>query len=193
MKRTTLINGQSARNGMAIVTVMAFSTILLILGITYLKTFSQSTITGKLQLEQVQSEFFAKGIQNIALFKIKRYPDFFLRSYRSRIYYKRLAAGEALEPALVDPEPNPSPFARFTGVFPGKTQDLLSDLSDAEDAALRFSEPVAIATYSTAFSLMSSDDFKRAFIEITVHTRLTGSDVVNTYRKSLDASQTARL
>jgi len=183
---------RSARRGMAILVVLSFTTILMILGVTYLKSFSQSTVTSKLQLETVQSEFFARGVQNIALFKVKRYPDFLFRSYRYKVYHDRLAAGEALEAPVV-PVQTPAPFAKFTGVFTGQDRDILNNIPDGENAMLRFTEPLRIATYSTQFSLMSADDFKRAFVEISVSVQLEGKNLVNTYRKSLDASQTARL
>ncbi|MDD3148922.1 MAG: hypothetical protein PHD82_16635 [Candidatus Riflebacteria bacterium] len=181
------------RSGMAIMVVLSIASILLLLGVAYLKSFSQSTVTGKLQLDQIQSEFFARGLQNIALFKIKRYPDFFLRSYRHMVYHRRIAAGEGgLEPPLV-PAPNPMPFTKFTGIYPGNPRDLLNHLPDGIDTATGFSEPLDIATWSTQFSLLSAEDFNRGFIEIVVNLQLEGKATVNTYRMSLDASQTARL
>ncbi len=183
----------NARSGMAIMVVLSIASILLLLGVAYLKSFSQSTVTGKLQLDQIQSEFFARGIQNIALFKIKRYPDFFLRSYRHMIYHKRIAAGDAGLGVPIIPAPDPSPFAKFTGVYAGNPRDILNHLPDATDQATGFSEPLKIATWSTQFSLLSADDFKRGFIEIVVNLQLEGKATVNTYRMSLDASQTARL
>lgn len=181
------------RAGMAIMVVLSIASVLMVLGVTYLKSFSQSTVTGKLQLDQIQSEFFARGIQNIALFKIKRYPDFFLRAYRHKIYHERLAAGDAtLDPPLV-PAPVPPPFAKFTGLYPGHSRDLLNHIPDGTNNSTKFTEPLSIATYSTQFSLLSADDFKRGFIEITVNLQLVGKDVISSYKISLDASQTARL
>ncbi len=175
---------------MAIVIVLSFCTILLILGVSYLQSFSQSTVSSGLQLDHIQSEFFARGVQNIALFKIKRYPDFFLRAYRYQIHHNRILAGEALEPLIV-PMPDPSPLQRFVGRYPARPRDILNHITDAENAAIGFTTPLRIATYSTEFSLMSSDDFNRAFIEITVNLQLEGKNVVNSYRKSITASQTA--
>lgn len=183
----------SKRAGMAIMVVLSIASILLLLGITYLKSFSQSTATSKLQLDQIQADFFARGIQNIALFKVKRYPDFFLRAYRHMVYHRRLNAGETGLGAPIVPAPNPLPFVKFMGAYPGNTRDILNHIPDATDSQDKFTEPLKIATYSTQFSLLSADDFKRGFIEIIVNLQLEGKKVVGTYRMSLDASQTARL
>ncbi|NCB38187.1 MAG: hypothetical protein EOM80_05395 [Erysipelotrichia bacterium] len=184
---------KKTRTGMALVLVLAISTVLLILGVSYLKTFSNSTQVGKLQLDQVQSEFFARGIQNIALFKIKRYPDFFLRSYRYHVYQARVNAGDDTVPAPIAAFPNPAPFAKFVGIYPGNTRDLLQHIPDADNTEWGFTEPLRIATYSTSFSLRSADDFKRGFIEITVYLQLDGRNLINKYQISIDASQTARI
>ncbi|EKD82414.1 MAG: hypothetical protein ACD_39C01313G0003 [uncultured bacterium] len=189
-----LKNSDNARrNGMALVIVLAFSSILLVLGVVYLRTFSQTTHISGLQLDQIQAEFFARGMQNIALFKIKRYPDFFLRAYRYHIYQNRVNAGDPdMLPPLV-PFPNPTPFQKFTGVYGGRTNDLLHHLDPVEDGALQFTTPLQIATWSTSFNLRSADDFKRGFIEIDVYVQMEGRDLVSRYRMSLDASQTSRL
>lgn len=179
--------------GMAIMVVLSIASVLLLLGLTYLKSFSQSTVTGKLQLDQIQADFFARGIQNIALFKVKRYPDFFLRAYRYKIYQDRLAAGEVgLDPPIAPPVV-PPPFSKFTGIYLGHERDILNNIPDATDNLTEFTKPIRVATYSTQFSLLSADDFKRGFIEITVNLQLEGKDIIGTYKMSLDASQTARL
>ncbi len=183
---------RARRNGMALVIVLAFSAILLILGTVYLRTFSQTTHISGLHLDSIQSEFFAKGLQNIALFKIKRYPDFFLRSFRYHIYQQRVNAGEPDIPQPLVPFSNPSPFAKFTGVHAGRTDDILHNLNDTDDNAWGFTTPLEIATWSTSFNLRSSGDFKRAFIEIDVNVQMASRDLVSHYRMSVDASQTAR-
>jgi len=178
---------------MALVIVLAFSAILLMLGTVYLKTFSQTTHLSSLQIDHIQAEFFAKGIQNIALYKVKRFPDFFLRSYRHYIYQKRVNAGDPDVPAPLVPFPNPSPFQKFTGAYAGHTQDLLHHLPADDDSAWGFTEPLRVATWSTVFNLRSSFDFNRSFIEIDVNVQMQGRDSVSRYRMSLDASQTSRL
>ena len=80
----------SNRRAMAILVVICLSTVILVLGTVYMKTYTDSAPVSKLQLDRVQADFFAKGIQNIALLKIKKYPDFFIRSYRQHIYQKRV-------------------------------------------------------------------------------------------------------
>ncbi|HAE37046.1 MAG TPA: hypothetical protein DCG57_00215 [Candidatus Riflebacteria bacterium] len=183
----------SRRNGMALVIVLAFSTILLILGVVYLRTFSQSTHISGLQLDQIQAEFFARGMQNIATFKIKRYPDFFLRSYRYHVYQNRVNTGDSSVPPPLVPFTNPSPFQKFTGAYPGRTNDLLHHMHPTEDNTLGFTTPLKVATWSTTFNLRSAEDFNRAFIEIDVYVRMEGRDLVSQYRMSLDASQTRKI
>jgi len=183
----------SRRNGMALVIVLAFSAILLVLGIVYLRTFSQTTHVTRLQIDHLQAEFFARGIQNIALFKIKRFPDFFLRSYRYHVYKKRRESGDTSVPEPIRPFESISPFEKFTGVYSGRTNDILHHLLPGDDSAWRFTEPLNIATWSTNFNLRSSEDFNRAFIEIDVHVQMTGRDNVGHYKMSLDASQTSKL
>jgi len=184
----------SRRNGMALVIVLAFSAILMVLGTAYLKTFRSTTHVSSLQIDQIQAEFFAKGMQNIALFKVKRFPDFFLRSFRHHIYRQRYEASDPEVEEPIQPFTNdPTPFQKFTGVYAGRTNDILHHLSDAEDTAWGFTSPVKIATWSTSFSLRSSEDFKRAFVEIDVNVQMEDRDNVAVYRMSIDASQTRKL
>ncbi|OGK07371.1 MAG: hypothetical protein A2W80_02185 [Candidatus Riflebacteria bacterium GWC2_50_8] len=190
---TVKYGDNSRRNGMALVIVLAFSSILLVLGVVYLRTFSQSTHISGLQLDQIQAEFFARGMQNIATFKIKRFPDFFLRAYRYHVYQNRVNAGDTDVSPPSNPFPNPSPFQKFTGAYPGRTNDLLQHMHPTEDSTLGFSTPLKVATWSTSFNLRSAEDFNRAFIEIDVYVQMEGRDLVSQYRMSLDASQTRKL
>ena len=192
MKKKSFQSISQQRSGMAIMIVLAFCSMILILGISYLKSFSNSTASSKLQLEQVQADFFAKGIQNIALLKVKKYPDFFLRSFRHKVYHERLAKGETLPPPIA-PEPNPKPFDKFTGRYAGHSRDLLNHIPSSIDQTIKFTAPLKLATYSTQFSLLSANDFKRGFIEIKVDLQLQGKNLVRSYRVSVDASHTAIL
>ncbi len=179
----------SRRNGMALVIVLAFSAILLVLGTVYLRTFSQTTHVSRIQIENIQAEFFARGLQNIALYKVKRFPDYFLRSYRYYAYKKRVDAGDPDVSPPIRSFENPSPFEMFSG----RDGDILQHLNSGDDTAWQFTAPLQIATWSTTFNLRSSEDFNRAFIEIDVYIRMEGRDNVGHYRMSLDASQTSAL
>lgn len=181
------------RNGMALIIVLVFSSVLLVLGIVYLRSFSQTTQLSRMQIDHLQAEFFARGIQNIALFKIKRFPDFFLRSYRYHVYKQRRDAGDPLVEPPLRPFENPTPFERFTGVHAGRPNDVLHHLAAGDDAAWKFTAPLNIATWSTSFNLRSAEDFNRAYIEIDVHVQMQDNANVAHYRMSLDASQTSQL
>jgi len=184
-----VVPADARRNGMALIIVLVFSSVLLVLGIVYLRSFSQTTQLSRMQIDHLQAEFFARGIQNIALFKIKRFPDFFLRSYRYHVYKKRRDAGDlTVEPPL-RPFETPTPFERFTG----RPNDVLHHLAAGDDTAWQFTTPLNIATWSTSFNLRSSEDFNRAYIEIDVHVQMQGNANVSHYRLSLDASQTSQL
>ncbi|PKL49917.1 MAG: hypothetical protein CVV42_04465 [Candidatus Riflebacteria bacterium HGW-Riflebacteria-2] len=187
------VSNNARRNGMALVIVLAFSSVLLVLGVVYLRSFSQTTQISRMQIDHLQAEFFARGIQNIALFKIKRFPDFFLRSYRYHIYKKRRDAGDPLVEPPIRPFEAPTPFEKFTGVHAGRPNDILHHLAAGDDADWQFTAPLNIATWSTSFNLRSSEDFNRAYIEIDVHVQMQGNDNVAHYRMSLDASQTSQL
>ena len=187
MKR--LLPDNSRRNGMALIIVLAFSAILLVLGTVYLRTFTQAAHVSKIQIDNIQAEFFARGIQNIALYKVKRFPDFYLRAYRYQAYNRRVGAGDPDVSQPIRPFEKPSPFERFTGA----AGDILQNLNDGDDTAWQFTAPLRIATWSTTFNLRSSEDFNRAYIEIDVYVQMEGRDNVAQFRMSLDASQTSAL
>ena len=77
-----LIRLKRKRAGMALFVTASISVVLLVAGLAFLKSFSDSTPTSKAQLDRIQADFFARGIQNLALLKIKLYPDYFVRERR---------------------------------------------------------------------------------------------------------------
>ena len=147
------------KRGMAIVIVLCLSSIIFILGTIYVKAYKDTTPVSRLQLDRIQADFFAKGIQNIALFKIKKYPDFFIRSYRYR------SSGSTPELSI--------PYNNFLGNSSGILQnDYIGD----------FMEPLEIATYSTGIKLINSKDFQSEAIEIVVNVKFKDKDAINTYK-----------
>ena len=149
---------KNKKSGMAIVIVLCFSAIILVLGTVYVKSYTATSPVSKLQLDRIQADFLAKGIQNIALFKIKKYPDFFVRSYR---YYASNAPGSNV------------PYNNFLGNSGGILQNQYT--SD-------FIEPISVATYSTGIRLINSKDFQSEAMEIVVNVKLKDKGAVNTYK-----------
>ncbi|MDD3001676.1 MAG: hypothetical protein PHF29_07970 [Candidatus Riflebacteria bacterium] len=175
----------SKRRAMAILVVICLSTVILMLGMVYMKTYTDSAPASKLQLDRVQADFLAKGIQNIALLKIKKYPDFFIRSYRQHIYQKRVLT-EGLPDLKPEQKTLPTPFELFMGRNPmsGDYDGVLNNLDDND-----FFSPVEVASYSTDIAILSSQDFTKDFFEVTVHVQLKGKKAINTYKTSVAASK----
>lgn len=175
----------SNRRAMAILVVICLSTVILILGTVYMKTYTDSAPVSKLQLDRVQADFFAKGIQNIALLKIKKYPDFFIRSYRQHIYQKRVLT-EGLPDLKPEQKTLPTPFESFMEKNPmsGDYEGVLNNIDDND-----FVSPLEIATYSTDISILSSQDFTKDFLELSVHVQMKGKKTINTYKTSVAASK----
>lgn len=158
------------KNGMAIVTVLCVASIIMALGTIYVRHYSQTSPEAKLQYDRIQADFFAKGIQNIALYKIKKYPDFFIRSYRQYIYWKRTMSDASLPKLTAEQETNPMPFIAFmnNGVLAG-------------DYSNDFVEPLEHPVYTTDIALISSKDFQSESIKISVDLKLNESRPANKY------------
>jgi len=161
---------------MALVVVLAFSSVLLILGSAYLKTFRHGTTVSQKQLEQIQSEYFAQGIQRIAVLKFKKFSPHFYRAYRYQMARDR---GEALTNNYT-----PTPLEYFHGIG----ENVLQNFSDSA-----FEAPLNIASYSTRYSMVKINEFNRDVLQITVKVKLEGIPNEFTYRTSVDASRTAIL
>lgn len=171
---------------------LAISAIILMLGIIYIDVFRHGSQVSTMQLEDIQAEFFARGIQNIGLLKIKRFPDFFLRSYRHSVYQARFDAGDIGVDAPLFGFPDPSPYERFLGVYAGRDNDVLNNISAADDTSWGFTEPLNIASYTTDINLVTSEDFTHGYIELTVMVLIEGSNASKIYRFSVASEQVAR-
>lgn len=161
---------------MALVVVLAFSTVLLILGSAYLNSFKQGRGTTERQLDQIQMEYFAQGIQRIALMKFKKHSPAFYRAYRYQMAKDR---GESLTNNY-----SPTPLEKFHGQGHNVLQH-----SSSED----FKSPLKIASYSTVYTMSKSDEFNRDLLQITVYVQLTATGPVSVYRASFEASRTLLL
>ncbi len=175
------------KSGMAIFIVLSISIILAVVGAAYLNSFRDLSSEQNFTLDRIQAEYFARGIQNIVLYKINQYPDYFIRAYRLQKYKERLDAGEVTQP-LLKTYPDPPPFTRFLtdGVLYGEG-GILINWNDAN-----FKSPLRnIASYSTDIRITSAQDFGKNYIEITVYVNsIVGKRNITTpYTVSLEATQ----
>lgn len=165
------------KNGMAIVTVLCIAAIILALGSIYVKIFTNTAPAAKLQYDRIQADFLAKGIQNIAVYKIKKYPDFFIRSYRQYIYWQRTKTEPSLPKLDAKQTQLPMPYESFLGKGSGLKEGILMG-----DYTKDFIEPLENPTYTTDISLISSKDFQTESIEISVDLKLSDNRPVNNYK-----------
>jgi len=161
---------------MALVIVLAFSAVLLILGTTYLGTFKQGRGVTEKQIDQIQMEYFAQGIQRIALMKFKKYSPHFYRAYKYQMAKNR---GETLTNNY-----SPTPMAKFHGEGNNVLQH--SDVAD-------FQSPLTIASYSTVYTMNKCDEFNKDIIQIMVYVQLKTGGPISSYKASFDASRTVLL
>ncbi len=168
---------KNKKNGMAIVIVLCIASVVLVLGTVYVKHYSQTAPEAKLQYDRIQADFFAKGIQNIALFKIKKYPDFFIRSYRQYIYWKRTQTESDLPKLDAQQTTSPMPYEAFMGNGSGRKEGILQGEYTSD-----FVEPLEGPIYTTDISLISSKDFQTESIEISVDMQLNENRPVNNYK-----------
>ena len=147
------------------------------LGTIYVKHYSQTAPEAKLQYDRIQADFLAKGIQNIALFKIKKYPDFFIRSYRQYVYWKRTQTESGLPKLDAEQATLPMPYEYFLGNGSGLKEGILMG-----DYTTDFIEPLKNPIYATDISLISSKDFQTESIQISVDLQLDENRPVNNYK-----------
>ncbi len=146
------------KKGMAIVIVLLFSSILLAYGSIMMRQHQDAAPVSKVQLDRIQADFFAKGIQNIALFKIKKFPDFFLRSYRKY--------------ALGVRNNNTAFKTPFTSNF------MIDDIFGR--AGSKYWTPLKLDHYNVEIRLLNSEDFNNETIEVSVEVQFPGK-AVNKY------------
>ena len=169
-----LIN--KSKKGMAIVIVLCLSAIIMILGTVYIKSYKESSPASKLQLDRIQADFFAKGIQNIAILKIKEYPDFFIRYYKQLVHYERGASIGAGRKRLDNNQINKM------GYNSGMRLKLFTNgILMNNDLPANFKSPLELDNYQTEIRLINSKDIDSEAIEITDHVLLKGKNA-NSYK-----------
>jgi len=158
------------RKGMAIVIVLSLSMFLMILGLSYLKSVSHVAYSNPHRLVQVQSDFFAQGIQKLAILKFKAVPADFYHAYRYKIADRKVPRDPNL-PRLL-----PSPFDSFAGAD-GTILQGMRGLSD----------PVPVDIYTTEYMVNSSKKFDRDMLEVRVNVAI--GDFTQSYTATFDASR----
>ncbi|HOY67636.1 MAG TPA: hypothetical protein PLP29_12135 [Candidatus Ozemobacteraceae bacterium] len=166
-------SGQTTRStrGMALVIVLAIATALLVMGASYLSTFSQSRSVNPKILEKVQADLLATGLQKIALLKFKRFPEDFYHS----CFFQFAWDDPVKRPALFNYSPTP------LEVFHGDPI-----LRNGDAAALL---PLSVFNYTTTYRLLSHRAYTRDSVEILVALQMTRTSPVQTYALKVDATR----
>jgi len=155
---------------MAIVIVLSLALFMLILGVSYLKSISQVTHTNPHRLTQVQSDFFAQGIQKLAVLKFKAVPADFYHAYRYKVEDEKFPRNPLL------PKFTTSPFSAFLGA----DKTILQGMEGMAD-------PVPVIDYKTEYLVNSSKKFDRDMVEIRVKVDFEGFS--QSYIANYDASR----
>ena len=163
-----MIKSKRKNKGMAIVIVLCFSAILLAYGTFHISHYKDSAPVSNMQLDRIQADFFAKGMQNIVLFKIKQFPDFFLKSYRQHIWGLRTDLKE--EEKLTNEQKELGAFLNYfmmDGIFGA--------------AGSEYWSPLKLDYYLVELKLLNADDFNNETIEISVEVKFPNRKAVNKY------------
>ncbi len=163
-----MIKLKNRNKGMAIVIVLCFSAILVAYGTIMMSQHKDSAPVSKMQLERIQADFFAKGIQNIVLFKIKQLPDFFLKSYRQYAWGQRKDLPEAQK--LTTEQVSKQAFINYF---------MNDEIFGA--AKEKFWSPLKLDYYSAELKLLNAEDFKNETIEVSVEVKFPGKKAFNKY------------
>lgn len=204
-----MLKKSNKKSGMAILITMSMAIILFILGMSFLKSFIDTASSSRAHLDRIQADYFARGIQNIALFKIKHYPDMFLRAYKMKIYKERRDKDDTLppfkmipdepakaKPVILDPT---KPFENF--LTDGCNREfgyggiLMNNNKGDTGAFSSFIAPLtSIASYSTDIKLYSTEEFRNNFIEITVfvNTIIGGRNITTPYKITVDMERSIK-
>ncbi|MGM0600079.1 MAG: hypothetical protein ACQETH_09725 [Candidatus Rifleibacteriota bacterium] len=158
------------RRGIALILVLSLSLFMLILGMSYMRNVSQVSTSNPKRLKQIQADFFARGIQRLAVLKFKALPADFYHAYR----YKIADEKKPRDPDL--PVFDPSPYAVFLG-------DKGSILQDRDGIA----DPVPIEGYNTRYIVNSSSKFDHDMIDIVVNVQM--EDYSQNFTVTYDASR----
>lgn len=157
--------------GMALVIVLAIAMALLVMGTSYLNTFSQSRPVNVKLLEKVQADLLATGLQKIALLKFKRFPEDFYHA----CFFQFAWDNPARRPTLTNY--NPLPLAVFQGdpILNNGIQGLLA--------------PLSVFNYATTYRLLSHRAYTRDSVEIGITLQMTATSSVHTYLLKVDAAR----
>lgn len=158
---------------MAILIVLIFTVSLLLLGTTYLGTFRQTKAVDLKSIDQVQADYIAQGLLKIATLKFKRFPADFYYAYMHEMARLRGATGAPFTTY------NPTPLQLY------HTQNAATCILQNQTGLC---SPIAVATYSTTYRLISTKAFTNDALEIGVTVQI--GSLVSTYRSNLLASRT---
>ncbi|MBU1108025.1 MAG: hypothetical protein KKB51_15235 [Candidatus Riflebacteria bacterium] len=164
------------RKGMAIIIVLSLSMFLLILGLSYLKSVSHVSRTNPHRLSQIQSDFFAQGIQKLAILKFKAVPADFYHAYRYKVADEKVPRSPTL------PKLSPSPFADFLG----NNNTILQNEPDPPEV-IALAAPAPVLSYTTEYLVTSSKKFDHDMLEVKVNVAL--EDFSQSYTVTFDASR----
>lgn len=156
---------------MALVIVLAIATALLVMGTSYISTFTQSRPVNVKILEKVQADLLATGLQKIALLKFKRFPEDFYHACFFQFAWDDPARRRTLF------NYNPLPLAVFQG-----------------DPVLRngvagFLNPLSVNMYATTYRLLSHKAYSRDSVEIVINLQMTARSPVQSYSLKVDATR----
>jgi len=158
------------RRGIALVIVLSLSLFVLILGMSYMRNVSQVSTSNPKRLKHIQADFFARGIQRLAVLKFKALPADFYHAYRYKIADEKSPRDPALSVFV------PSPYA----VFLGDEGSILQDMDD-------FADPIPIEGYNTRYVVNSSSKFDHDMIDIVVNVQM--EDYSQNFTVTYDASR----
>ena len=170
------------RTGMALVIVLVFMMSLMILGSSYIKSVSNITKVNPNRIRQVQGEFFAHGLQKIAIMKFKNLPSDFYHAYIHDVAYNNDPTGMQAY--------DPTPIEVFHG-HDNPDATVLQKWNSTDPNTLLAGTNVEIASYSTNFRLTSQNQYNRDVLEITVSVDIDGK--VHRYLTTVNASRSRRL
>ncbi|MBI3037467.1 hypothetical protein HYY75_00250 [bacterium] len=159
--------------GMALVVVLMFATALLILGANYIQTFTHVKVLNPKVLDHLKADFYAQGLQKIALLKYKKFPADFYHA----IYFD-----------LGGQTNSPQPWLSFHEFNPAGTVLAESTLQYRPSQTTPLGNPTPISSYTTSYRLLTSDRYKRDSIEIKVVLEVGGKK--HEYSMKLDVEKT---
>ncbi|MBF0544398.1 MAG: hypothetical protein HQM08_08190 [Candidatus Riflebacteria bacterium] len=166
------------KHGMALVVVLTFSMVILILGTSYIQSFSNYKKNNPIHLERIQADFFAQGISKIALLKFKKFPADFYHAYLYDVASKK-------DPKNVPPKPAPTPLQVFH-------QESLNPVLQ-NNATL--SSGIPISMYSTTYELTNTKAYNSDGLLITVTVKMNPTNEIpngfqQSYQTLVEASRT---